>query len=79
MSILAEIVDTSDEWISTRTGIKERRISEGENTSDMATKQHSKLLKFKISSLRISILLSISDLHSGFVYAFNTLALYRPI
>ena len=35
---LAEIVDTSDEWISSRTGIKERRISEGENTSDLATK-----------------------------------------
>ena len=35
---LAKIVDTSDEWISSRTGIKERRISEGENTSDLATK-----------------------------------------
>jgi 3-oxoacyl-(acyl-carrier-protein) synthase III len=35
---LSCIVDTSDEWISSRTGIKERRISEGENTSDMASK-----------------------------------------
>lgn len=34
---LAKIVDTSDEWITTRTGIKERRISSGENTSHMAT------------------------------------------
>lgn len=34
---LAKIVDTSDEWITTRTGIKERRISNGENTSHMAT------------------------------------------
>lgn len=34
---LARIVDTSDEWITTRTGIKERRISSGENTSHMAT------------------------------------------
>ena len=33
---LAEIVDTSDEWISSRTGIKERRISKGESTSEMA-------------------------------------------
>jgi 3-oxoacyl-[acyl-carrier-protein] synthase III len=32
---LSKIVDTNDEWISTRTGIKERRISEGENTSDL--------------------------------------------
>lgn len=34
---LSKIVDTNDEWISSRTGIKERRISEGENTSDLAT------------------------------------------
>jgi 3-oxoacyl-[acyl-carrier-protein] synthase-3 len=32
---LEQIVDTSDEWITTRTGIKERRISHVE-TSDMA-------------------------------------------
>jgi 3-oxoacyl-[acyl-carrier-protein] synthase-3 len=31
------IVDTSDEWITTRTGIKERRIcAENQNTADMA-------------------------------------------
>lgn len=30
---LAKIVDTSDEWITQRTGVKERRISAGENTS----------------------------------------------
>jgi 3-oxoacyl-[acyl-carrier-protein] synthase-3 len=35
---LSLIVDTSDEWISSRTGIGERRISEGEDTSVMATK-----------------------------------------
>lgn len=36
---LSKIVDTSDEWITTRTGIKERRIAaEGEQTSDMASK-----------------------------------------
>lgn len=35
---LSKIVDTNDEWITTRTGIKERRISEGENTSDLGTK-----------------------------------------
>jgi 3-oxoacyl-[acyl-carrier-protein] synthase-3 len=33
---LEKLVETSDEWIRTRTGICERRISEGENTSDMA-------------------------------------------
>lgn len=35
---LSKIVDTTDEWISSRTGIKERRISEGENTSDLGAK-----------------------------------------
>ena len=35
---LSKIVDTSDEWIRTRTGIRERRIAgEEETTSDMAT------------------------------------------
>ena len=34
---LEKIVDTTDEWITTRTGIKERHIAaEGEATSDMA-------------------------------------------
>ncbi len=35
---LEKIVDTTDEWITTRTGIKERRIAENEDNSDMATK-----------------------------------------
>lgn len=33
---LAKVVDTSDEWIVQRTGIKQRHISNGENTSDLA-------------------------------------------
>ena len=35
---LAKIMDTSDEWISSRTGIKKRHISYDESTSDLATK-----------------------------------------
>jgi 3-oxoacyl-[acyl-carrier-protein] synthase III len=36
---LEEIVDTTDEWITTRTGMKERRIAaEGEYTSTLATR-----------------------------------------
>src|SRR5256886_16922075 len=36
---LEKIVDTSDEWITTRTGIKQRRIAAAnEFTSDMAAK-----------------------------------------
>ena len=44
---LEAIVDTSDEWITRRTGIKERRISsdgQGENTSQMATSASRKAL-----------------------------------
>ncbi len=35
---LSKLVDTSDEWITTRTGIKERRICREETTGDMALK-----------------------------------------
>ena len=35
---LSGIVDTSDEWITSRTGIKRRHISLGENTSDLCIK-----------------------------------------
>ena len=36
---LEKLVDTSDEWITTRTGIKERRIAaDDEFTSDLAAK-----------------------------------------
>lgn len=42
---LAQIMDTSDEWIRTRTGIRQRHLSTGENTSDLASKVATKLLK----------------------------------
>lgn len=42
---LSELMDTSDEWIKTRTGISERHISLKENTSDLAVKVGQKLLK----------------------------------
>lgn len=42
---LAKIVDTSDEWISQRTGIRERRISQGENLSVLASKAASQILE----------------------------------
>ena len=42
---LAAIVDTSDEWIRTRTGIRERRISEGEGTSRMAAEAAKRALE----------------------------------
>jgi 3-oxoacyl-[acyl-carrier-protein] synthase-3 len=43
---LEKIVDTSDEWITTRTGIKERRIASPEQaTSDLAYEAAKKALK----------------------------------
>jgi len=42
-----KIVDTSDEWIRTRTGIKERRILENGGTSVLAAKAAEDLLKSK--------------------------------
>jgi len=43
---LSKMVDTSDEWITKRTGIKERRIaSENEFTSDLGTKAAQKAIE----------------------------------
>ncbi len=46
-SELEKMVDTSDEWITSRTGIKERRLLKGEGlaTSDMAVEAVNGLLK----------------------------------
>lgn len=56
---LSRMVDTSDEWITTRTGIKERRIAaEGEQTSDMATKAALKALEqAKIAPIDVDLIL----------------------
>lgn len=35
---ISQFVDTSDEWITERTGIKARRLSKGEDTSQLAIK-----------------------------------------
>ena len=44
---LSHMVDTTDEWIMTRIGIKERRIlkGEGKGTSDMGAAAVKRLLK----------------------------------
>ena len=41
---LSQLMDTSDEWITTRTGIKQRHISQGETTSDLAVNVANQLL-----------------------------------
>jgi len=42
---LAGIVETSDEWITSRTGIKERRVAVSETTTEMASKAGKAALK----------------------------------
>ncbi len=42
---LSKFVETSDEWIYSRTGIKRRHITTDENTSDMCIKVANKVLK----------------------------------
>ena len=56
---LSRMVDTSDEWITSRTGIKERRIAaKDENTSDMASKAALKAIEqAKISPTEIDLIL----------------------
>lgn len=59
-SILETMVDTTDEWILTRTGIKERRILKGENkgSSYMAIKAAEDLIqKSKINPLEIDLVI----------------------
>lgn len=55
---LAKIMDTSDDWISSRTGIRERRISRDENTSDLAIKVAQELLeKSSLSAVDLDFIL----------------------
>jgi len=42
---LSKIVETSDEWITSRTGIKQRRISSGEKTYQIAAKAATEAIK----------------------------------
>ena len=56
---LEKLVDTSDEWIKTRTGIKKRHVVNAtEAASDISTKIAKKLLdKRKISALEIDLII----------------------
>jgi 3-oxoacyl-[acyl-carrier-protein] synthase-3 len=55
---LEKIVETSDEWIRTRTGIKERRIALHEKTSDLAIKAACRALKDAgISAKKIDLII----------------------
>jgi len=55
---LSKMVDTSDEWIMTRIGIKERRIikEKGKGTSDIAAKAVEKLFEKTNETINLGIL-----------------------
>ena len=73
---LEKMVDTTDEWIARRTGIKERRIAnENENTSDLGTKaalkaiERANLKPEDIDAILVNIsAFDISAACSGFIY-----------
>lgn len=58
---ISKMVDTNDEWIMTRIGVKERRIlnEEGLGTSYMARKAAKQLMKKRVRILMILIWLSL--------------------
>lgn len=65
---LAQWMDTSDEWIQSRTGIKQRHIAEEENTSDLCTEVAQKLLakaQLDASSLDFIIVATMSPDYSS--------------
>ncbi|WP_311408005.1 beta-ketoacyl-ACP synthase III [Liquorilactobacillus uvarum] len=60
---LSKIMDTSDEWISSRTGIKQRHISIDENTSQLCTKVAKQLLEksgWDVESIDLLIIATMS-------------------
>ena len=59
---LSKIVETSDEWIRSRTGIKERRISQGEDTSYMGIKASEKAIE--LANLQREYVYTIECLYS---------------
>ncbi|MBP2623623.1 beta-ketoacyl-ACP synthase III [Streptococcus oricebi] len=55
---LAQLMETSDEWISSRTGIKNRHISQTESTSDLASRvAESLLIKANLSADQIDFII----------------------
>ncbi len=57
-SELEKSLDTSDEWITGRTGIKERRVVDGESTCDLALEASKKALEMaEIGALEIDLII----------------------
>ena len=80
---LAQMVDTSDEWITTRVGIKERRIlkQEGAGSSELGARALQSLIeksgiKFNFDMLVID---ELSSFKSHQTKRFHTLMKKRPL
>ena len=57
-SELEKTLDTSDEWITERTGIKERRVVDGESTCDLALEASKKALEMaEINACEIDLII----------------------
>jgi len=57
-SELEKTLDTSDEWITERTGIKERRVVDGESTCDLALEASKKALEMaEIKACEIDLII----------------------
>ena len=69
---LGQIMETSDEWIRSRTGIIARHIAVEETTTGMSTEAAGKALK----NAEISVAFDINAACSGFLFALDTAALY---
>ena len=71
---LEKLVDTNDEWITSRTGIKERRILKGEGlgTSDIGVKAVEGLLKKKRDWCRRDRVDNLCNYHSRYAVPCNS-------
>jgi 3-oxoacyl-[acyl-carrier-protein] synthase-3 len=73
------IVDTNDEWITTRTGIKERRILEEGATSDLAARAIEDLLKSKNMSAEEIDLIIVSTISPDMFFPSTACVVQRKI
>lgn len=67
---LEQMVDTTSEWIETRTGVKERRILKGEGlgTSDMCVKAIEELLKRRGISAKEIDLIIVATVTADYIF-----------
>ena len=65
---LTQFVETSDEWIYSRTGIKERRISKGQSTLDLAEQAALKAIEMADIDVNKIDLLIVATVTSDYAF-----------